>query len=476
MDDIEGKGKMKPLDTLIVVGIVIGLLCFIFFSMRGEESYTTAEIFLLIAVILIMAKISSLVERFGQPAVLGELILGVILGNLFLLGITIFEPLRDNPIIAFLSEIGIIILLFQVGLVSNVDQMKKVGTRAFLVACVGVVAPLLLAVYVVGPLLLPQASFQTYLFLGATLTATSVGITARVFKDLDSLHIPEAQIVLGAAVIDDVLGLIILAVVSAMITIGAVSIGAITLIVGKSILFLIGSIFVGQLIAPKLGRFLSKIHDGIGMKFTFAIAFCLVFAFLAEEIGLAPIVGAFAAGLMLDPVHFFNFQSPQIITDLKKITLGKIDEATKKKIVDVVNFHNERHIEDLIEPLSYFFVPIFFVMTGFAVKIETFLNPSIVLLAIGIVIAAFVSKIISGLAAGRVDKKIVGVGMIPRGEVGLIFAIMGKGLGVMTDDLFSAVVVVIILTTLLTPPVLAYLIKKKNRSNAMAEEQKISPL
>lgn len=458
------------IETLIVIVIIIGLFGFIFFLMSGERDYNTAEIFLWIAVILIAAKISSLVERFGQPAVLGELILGVILGNLFLLGIGIFEPLRNNSIIAFLSEIGIVILLFQIGLESNIQDMKKVGVRSLLVACVGVAAPFFLGTYVVGPLLLPQASFNAYLFLGATLTATSVGITARVFKDLNKLHTPEAQIVLSAAVIDDVLGLIILAVVSAAVTVGAVSVGAISWIIAKALLFLIGSIVIGQLIAPKLGKFLSKIHDGIGMKFTFAIVFCLVFAFFAQKIGLAPIVGAFAAGLMLDPLHFINFQSAPIIADLKKITAGKIDKETKEKVIGVVNYYNERHIEDLIEPLAYFFVPIFFVMTGFAVKVETLFNPNIIFLALGIAIAAFVGKIISGLVAGKVNKKIVGFGMIPRGEVGLIFVIMGKNIGVVSDELFSALVVMIILSTLLTPPILAYLIKKDNESKELVVE------
>src|SRR6185503_2252840 len=154
-----------------------------------------------------------------------ELLIGVFLGNVVLLGLNFFEPLKSDAIINFLAQLGVVILLFQVGLESNVQEMRRVGLRAFLVACVGVVFPFLLATVVVGPLLLPGLSFHAYLFLGATLTATSVGITARVFRDLGVLQTAEAQIVLGAAVIDDVLGLIILAVVSAIVTIGVVSLG-----------------------------------------------------------------------------------------------------------------------------------------------------------------------------------------------------------------------------------------------------------
>ena len=182
------------------------------------EAHVFATTFLWIAVILIIAKTSSFIERIGQPPVLGELIAGVVVGNLALLGINVFEPIKRDPIIAFLAELGVVILLFQIGLESNIQKMRAVGMRAFLVAIVGVIAPFILGTYVAGPLLLPSLNFNAYLFLGATLTATSVGITARVFRDLGKLQTKEAQIVLGAAVIDDVLGLVILGVISAIFT------------------------------------------------------------------------------------------------------------------------------------------------------------------------------------------------------------------------------------------------------------------
>jgi len=410
-------------------------------------------------VILIMAKISSLIERLGQPSVLGELVIGVVMGNLALLGIHIFEPIKHDAIISFLSELGVVVLLFQIGLESNIDKMKKVGLRAFLVACVGVVAPFVLGTYIVGPWVLPGLTPTAYLFLGAALTATSVGITARVFQDLKKLQIPEAQIVLGAAVIDDVLGLIILAIVSAIATIGSVSLGVIGWITAKAILFLVGSIVLGQLLAPLLGKFFAKIHTGVGMKFTLAISFGLVFAFLAQKIGLAPIVGAFAAGLILDPVHFSYFKDPHIVKDVRDAVSG-FDEDVKHKVLEAVEPHAERHIEDLIQPLGMFLVPIFFVVTGMNVKLETMFNVPILLTALAITAVAFVGKIVSGLAAGKVNKAIVGFGMIPRGEVGLIFAMIGKNLNVISDEIFSVIIIMVILTTLLTPPILTVLLKR----------------
>ncbi len=425
---------------------------------EGHGAY--AITFFWIALILIAAKISSLVEGWGQPAVLGELVIGVILGNLALLGIHFFDVIRHDQIILFLAELGVVILLFQIGLESKVEELRKVGIRATLVAVVGVIVPFALGTFLVGPLLLPDLSFNAYLFLGATLTATSVGITARVFKDLGKLHLPEAKIVLGAAVIDDVLGLVILAVVSALVTAGAVSAGSIAIILLKAIAFLSGAIVVGQLIAHPLSRAFAKIHTGVGMKFTLAISFGLVFAYLAHLIGLAPIVGAFAAGLILEPVHFRYFKDPHVVDDIKE-HIKVHDEAHKEKVDYLIRKYADKHIEDIIEPIGLFLVPIFFVMTGFAVDLSTLFDAKVLLVALGLTIAAVVGKVVAGFAAGDVKKWIVGWGMVPRGEVGLIFAMIGKGLGVVSDTVFSVIVITIILTTLMTPPILGYVLKEK---------------
>ena len=449
---------------MVIVMVLVGAFFVSSVFASGEEAsvaHGPITTFLWIAVILIFAKISNLIEKFGQPGVLGELIIGVVLGNLVLLGINIFEPIKVDPIIGFLSELGVVILLFQIGLESNIREMKKVGLAAFLVAVVGVILPFVLGTYVVGPWLLPGLSFNTYLFLGASLTATSVGITGRVFKDLGKLKTKEAQIVLGAAVFDDVFGLIILAVVSAVVTLGAVSFGVVGWIVAKAILFLIGSIALGQLVAPYLGKGFSKIQTGVGMKFTLAISFALVFAYVAQLIGLAAIIGAFAAGLVLDPVHFKYFKAPKMVEDAENAVM-EASEDIRKKLHLAVEPHSHKHIEDLIEPLSHFLVPIFFVLVGMSVKLETLANLPVVLVALAVTAVAFLGKFLAGYVAGKgVNKAIIGVGMIPRGEVGLIFAAIGQQLGVLSDSVFSVIVIMVILTTLIPPPILAGLLKKQ---------------
>lgn len=419
------------------------------------------------AIMLLAAKLSSMVERLGQPAVLGEMLIGVLLGNLILAGFPFFEPIKTSGVIQFLADFGVVILLFQVGLESNVQDMRKVGLSAFLVACVGVVLPMILGAYVIGPLLLPDLSPNAHLFLGATLTATSVGITARVFRDLGVLQMREAQIVLGAAVIDDVLGLIILAVVSAIVTVGTVSSLDVLRITSVALAFLIGAVVIGQIFAGRLGILFARINTGQGMKLTMALSICLICAYAAQLVGLAPIVGAFAAGLVLDAVHFHSFESPRFVHDIQTATTH-LDPQAKATVDTVLDHYTDRHIEDLVEPIGTLMAPIFFVLTGMHVSLSSLFDLHVMIMALGITVVAFAGKIATGIFAGKVNKWIVGWGMVPRGEVGLIFAASGLHLGVINQQIFSMIVIVIMFTTLFTPPILALVIRRSSRQTDMA--------
>src|SRR5689334_17778064 len=285
-----------------------------------------------VAVMLVAAKIGGeIFERLKQPSVLGELFGGIVLGNLFLAGFTPAEALKTDATIAALAELGVIILLFEVGLESDLKEMMEVGWSSLLVAVVGVVVPFLLG-WIVSAYFLPGEPQLVHIFMGATLCATSVGITARVFKDLGKLATREARIILGAAVIDDVLGLLILAVVAGAIkaagTGGALSYFEVGLIALKSLGFLIGAIIIGQFLMPRLLRAAGRLAT-TGVLLTLAIACCLTMAWMAAKVGLAPIVGAFAAGLILDEVHY----KPR----------GE---------------RKERDLNDLLQPVSTVLVPI----------------------------------------------------------------------------------------------------------------------
>ena len=409
---------------------------------HGSESGhadPVAPVLVWIVVVLLAAKLGGeLFEKFKQPAVLGELVFGVIVGNMHLIGINWFVPIGTDIHVDILSRLGVIILLFMVGLESNIKEMMKVGVPSLMVAIVGVVVPFLLGFFV-SKLFFPLGDLNMHLFIGATLTATSVGITARVFKDLGKLKMPEAKIILGAAVIDDVMGLIVLAVVTGIITTGSLSLLSVGLITFKSVAFLIGAIVIGTYAAPMVGRKISKMNVE-GMKIITALIIAFVLSWAANLIGLATIVGAFAAGLILDDVYFKN--------------------CTRK------NHHNEiqpeMHIEDLIRPIAQFLVPIFFVLMGIHVNLKTFADIKVLGVAAGLTLAAILGKQVCGLAVKKgYSRLVIGLGMVPRGEVGLIFAAIGKGLGVVDDAVFSAIVIMVIVTTLATPIALKIALDKK---------------
>ncbi len=384
-----------------------------------------ARVVLGLVVILVGAKLGGeIFERIGQPAVLGELVAGVLIGNLdYLTGLGFFTGLRGDAILDMFARVGVIVLLFEVGLETRLSDMMKVGASSTVVASLGVVAPMLLGP-AAGEVLLPETSFQAHLFLGAILAATSVGITARVLKDMGRLQDREAQIILGAAVIDDVMGLIILAVVSGIVTAGSISIGEVARITTVSVAFLLASVLIGPRFVVLFNRYIARMRVS-GMKIITALSFCFGLAYPADLIGLAPIVGAFAAGLLLEEGAFEGFAG-------------------------------QRPLHELLEPFAMFFVPIFFVLMGIQVHLEAFADPKVIGLATALTVAAILGKQVCslGVLERGLDRQSVGVGMVPRGEVGLIFASIGKGLGVVDEALFTATVLMVIVTTFITPPAL----------------------
>ncbi len=425
-------------------------------SSGGEGGHTVhfGVIFAMFALVLVAGKIGNFVERFGQPAVIGELLAGIVLSALGYFGWAFIGEITHNEIIAFVASLGALLLLFSIGLESNIQEMKKVGLNALLVALIGVILPFVFGSYVLAPIFYGDSSTSTKLFIGASLVATSVGITASVFRSLNISRTRAAQTVLGAAVIDDILGLIVLAVVSALATGGTVTVLSVLGIAAKSFGFLAAALLVGNILAKQISKIFGTISTGIGMKLTFALGFALLFGYVAEIFGLEPIIGAFAAGLLLDQVHFKSFADPEIVGDLKKLEFRNTKD--REAMLTTIRKHQEAHVEDLIGTLSLVFVPVFFVYTGMQIEFGSLLQPKLYLIAFVIAVVAFIGKLAAGLAAkGSIKEKIlVGVSMVPRGEVGLIFAATGKALGVLDGEVFSVIVLVVIMTTFVAPPLI----------------------
>ena len=430
----------------------------------ASGSDVVGENLLWLALIILAARLfAPLAQKIGFPAVLGELLLGVVLGNLGLLGFHYFDTVARDPIIMFMAELGVIILLLQIGLETRLGDLVSVGARASAVGTVGIVVPFVLGAFVAGPLVLPGMEFNAYLFLGATLAATSVGITGRVFRDLGKLKMPEAQIVLGAAVIDDVLGLVILAVVSSLVEAGTVSVFEVTMIIAKAVIFLGGSIALGRAVAPHLLRWVSRLDNSHSMLFSLVLVVGLFMAWLAHAVGLAPIIGAFAAGLLFEPIFLKEFETPKLVQDIEPLLPAAVDAEKMQKIRTVLARHTSHQHEHMLEPIGYFFVPVFFVLTGMQVDLTALADPKVVAVALGITVAAVVGKLAAGFVAGKgMNPWLVGWGMVPRGEVGLIFAMVVKKLGVMSEAMFSVIVIMVILTTLLTPPILTVLLRRQS--------------
>jgi Kef-type K+ transport system membrane component KefB len=420
-----------------------------------------------IFMILLAAKGAKVLERFGQSSVLGELLLGVLLGNAALIGLEFFEPIKENDIIVFLAELGVLILLFQIGLESNIRQMSRVGVNALVIAALGALIPLFLG-YFASQYFFPQGGVVTHLFVGAALSATSVGITARIFKDMGRLQSKEAQVVLGAAVIDDVIGILILALISKIAEEGAVDFAEALTIVGISIGFLVGAVLIGHLFAPYFSRLFSFISKKPAMEVLFPLGFLFLFGYFAELAGLIPIVGAFTAGLVLDPVQFKNYESPQLVSQIRE-NVKDAPLVVRKKVEPHLQHEEQVQVEHLIEPIGYFLTPIFFVYTGMLIDLEVLANFEVITIAIVISALAFAAKYFTGYFSGKgVDKRVVGLGMVPRGEVGLIFASAGNAFGVLPDEAFAVIVIVVILTTFIAPILLS-------RALTMMEKSQLKP-
>ena len=389
----------------------------------AAESEIGVLLGVLVALIIGTKLLGELAQRMGQPAVLGELVAGVLLGGSVL---GLLDP--ANPVIAALSEIGVLILLFQIGLHTDVKSLVSVGRAATTVALVGVALPFAGGYAVAVALGIEQIPA---LVCGAALTATSVGISARVLSDLGRLDSPEGQVVLGAAVLDDIVGLIILSVVAGFVggeSLTPVGIASTAIV---AIGFVAVALLAGAFTIPPLFRLLSRIQIA-GALGLFALAFAFTLGWLAQAAGSALIVGAFAAGLVLHP-------TPQ----------GKA-------------------IEHDMTTLGHFFVPIFFASVGAAVELGALGDGRALLVGGALIVVGILGKVAAGFAPWGFtgDRLLIGVAMVPRGEVGLIFAQMGLVSGAIGADLFGALMLMVLATTFVTPPVLGWLARRRGPAPA----------
>jgi Kef-type K+ transport system membrane component KefB len=371
----------------------------------------------LVAIIIATKVAGALVLRIGQPTVLGELLAGVILGTSVL---GIIEP-SDN-VIHTIAELGVLILLFEIGLHVELRALGRVWRPAGAVGLAGIIlsfAAGFFAAELLGLPLLPAV------LCGAALTATSIGISARVLSDLGRLHTNEGRVILGAAVFDDIVGLIILSVVAGLAGGEELTVAGVAWKTFVAFGFIGAAVVVGRMLVPPVFRFIERIQIA-GTLGLFGLAFAFTLAWLAEIAGSAMIIGAFAAGLVLH-------HTPQ---------RAMVERATTE--------------------LGHFFVPVFFAYVGASVDVRTFADRHILLVGGALIVAGVLGKYLSGYAAWgfKGDKRVIGAAMIPRGEVGLIFAQMGLTRGIVSVPLFSALTLMVMVTTFIAPPLLKHLVTR----------------
>jgi Kef-type K+ transport system membrane component KefB len=421
-------------------------------------SIVLAGVLLSLVVVYFASKLGGeICARIDLPPVLGELLAGVIVGVSMLHLIVFpgsgleadqsmimqalqrtlhFDPAlldvtfkAQSEVLSTLAEMGVIILLFEIGLESDVKELVRVGPQAAIVAVVGVVAPFALGT--IGLMVFFKIAAIPAIFAGAALTATSIGITARVLAEIQRLTSKEGQIIVGAAVLDDVLGIIVLAVVASLAKTGQVEVGNIVYLIVSAGVFLIGSVWLGLLLNPFLVSLVNELKTR-GQLLITALVLAFVLADVAVVIQLEAILGAFAAGLILA-------------------------ETEKRK-----------ELQEQIVPVADMLVPIFFVVVGARTDLSV-LNPFVasnregLIMAAFLVVVAIVGKVVTGftlVGQPQLNRLAIGVGMIPRGEVGLVFASFGASTGVLSEALQAAIIVMVILTTFLAPPLLRVVFAK----------------
>jgi len=391
-----------------------------------------SDIFLILLLVLFSAKLfGEIFRKLSLPSVLGELLAGIILGP------SVLGWVEPNEVLRLLAEIGIILLLFEVGFETDIKRMMQAGWMSAFVAVAGFIFPFVLGAMVAYYLF--DFELIMSLFIGGTITATSIGITVRVLKDIGKRDTLEGEIVVGAAVLDDILGVILLAILYEFSKSGQVSLSEI----GSVMLFIVGFFVLAPVFAKVIAILIQKYHANNEIPgFLPSAIFMLVlfFGWLANKLGAPEILGGFAAGVALSRRFFVPFG----------MALANHIKFTKK-------------VEEEITPLVHLFTPFFFVMVGLSMNLKEIEWGSwTIWLLFGAIFVAVIGKIAGAMVLPLEWKKrlIVGVAMVPRGEVGLIFAEMGRSNGILDNTTYSALVLVIIVTTLLPPIIIRELYKE----------------
>jgi Kef-type K+ transport system membrane component KefB len=437
------------------------------FNTVGADSATHSPqsgfdpvIFLWLVIFIFLSRSMSFVKKIGLPLAVGEILTGIILGDLHFLNINIFATIEHNPVMRFLAELGAIILMFEIGLESKFSDLKKNFKRGIKLSIIGSIFTFA-GGYSISWLLIKDSTVQLNILIGIICAATATGISVQTFKEMNLLPTKEVKIVLVASILDELISIICFSIISTMAISNVVNLFGLSLSIAKVCAFFIFAAVFGQWITPLIMKWSTKIHAGLNMKIGVLLVICFLFSWLAHTMGLAFIVGAFIAGLILDEVYFKAFSRSNFIHELRYIATQITDWELRNRLNHTILRQENNTLKELLRPISHLFVPIFFIYLGMMLNLKDLFELDTLLLTLALLIMSFLGRILSGyFIRGEINHLILGLGMTPIGEAGLIFAIFGKMAGILNQQVLSAVVSTLVIAAIITPVLIKFSIKK----------------
>jgi Kef-type K+ transport system membrane component KefB len=421
-------------------------------STTSTNDYDPIILFWLV-VFIFLSRSLSIVRKIGIPIIVAEILTGVILGDLHSFGINMFANSENNLIIKFLAELGAIILMFEIGLESKFSELRKNFKSGFMVAASGT-AFTFFAGYLISLYLIPNTTLPQNLLMGVITAATATGVSARIFKDMKILHSREVKFVLVASIIDELISIFCFGIISGLAIDDAFNLVTTSVTALQVFAFFGFAAVFSNWITPFITHWSTKIHAGIHMKIGVLFSICLLFSWIAFMLGLATVVGAFVAGLILDQVYFKSFSKSSFINNIRRLSLSIAEPETRDKLVKLIDGQEERDLEELLKPFSHMFTPMFFIYIGLMMNVEALFEKQTLMITIALLCASFIGRIMSGYTLKtpkKINRLLIGLGMTPIGEAGLIFAVFGKNAGLISNDTLAAIVATLVIAAILTP-------------------------
>lgn len=461
----------KKIST-INIKLAIGLFLFIINKFSYADNISNLNhnannigydpvILLWLVLFIFLSRSLSIVKKFGLPLVVGEILSGIILGELHVFNINLFYNAENDPIIRFLAEFGAIILMFEIGIESKFSDLKKNFKSGIKIAISGTILTFL-GGFFIAKFLIQNSSLSLQLLLGVITAATATGISAKTFKEMGIIKSKEVQIVLVASILDELISIFCFGIISAMIIESAFNLSIFAFTFFQAVAFFVFAAIFGNWITPLLTTWSIKIHAGINMKIGVLLTICFLFSWVAHKLGLATVVGAFVGGLILDQVYFKSFSRSNFFRQLWFLKSQITDTQLKYEFTQLITGQEEKTLEELLKPISHVFVPVFFIYIGLLLDIHQLFTQTTLIITIALLTTSFIGRILSGflIKGQNINKLILGLGMTPIGEAGLIFAMFGKVSGIIDDVELSAIVSAVVIAAILTPILIKFAIRR----------------